>query len=113
MTAHTDLALTDEDMRRLADIAVGIQRRLAPLSKQRRIGFIRNLIRTTEVVYAIWPDPNRKHYLHGRCIKGADLDGEFEATAILVADDKTADILRTTAGDGAPVITHGMPSGVM
>ena len=72
--------------------------------------FMRGLFDNAEVVWCVWPDAEKDHTFHCAIVKGACRIGWQATTAFLVPNSNCAEIMRIGVGDGAQVITHGMPS---
>ena len=86
-------------------VAVEYSTVLGKITKKARRGYVKQVMRKSEVVYAVWQDgENRICY----CIKGANTpDGTLVTfSAFLVADFESALGMQRDWGDGVPKGVH-------
>ena len=106
--------MPDEILENVIDLAFRVNEELDQMTDWDRAAVMCEHFRVTPVIWAVWPDDQQGGALSCLIVKGPDLlGGLHETTAFLVSNQKAAEMMRDALGDGAPAITHNMPSAVM
>ncbi len=105
---------TQADLEQIVAWAMDINDKLGELRNERRRGrFIREVFDGADVVFAVWQNPTDPSLFTCKIVKGSGREGDLNVAALLVPDERSADLMLNLRGDGVSAITHEAPRRLM